>query len=177
MTRLLRLCGTMLVGFSIAAVLHAEAQPTSEQESFASGHLTEEDVREAARRPYANDFGPDAIDVSTYPPKMQRAYALFAQKCSRCHTLARPINSQWATSVFWEHYVKRMWRKPGSGINGVEAKQIWDLLVYDSQARKLDRREEFEAFRKRLLEEFQQKYPERYQELYSGLEEEAAKLW
>ena len=152
-------------------------QPLAAQEPSPSSQVTEEEVREAAKRPYANDFGPDAIDVSAYPPKMQRAYALFAQKCSRCHTLARPINSQWATSVFWEHYVKRMWRKPGSGINGAEAKQIWEFLVYDSQVRKLDRREEFEAFRKRLLEEFQQQYPDRYRELYADLEEEAAKLW
>lgn len=147
------------------------------QESSPSRQSTEEEAREAAKRPYANDLGPDAIDVSAYPPKMQRAYALFSQKCSHCHTLARPINSQWATSAFWEHYVKRMWRKPGSGVNGAEAKQIWEFLVYDLQARKLDRREEFEASRKALLEEFKQKYPERYQELYGELEDDAAKLW
>jgi hypothetical protein len=108
---------------------------------------------------------------------MQRAHVLFSQKCSRCHTLARPVNSQWATPVFWEHYVKRMWRKPGSGINGTEAKQIFEFLVYDSQVRKLDRREEFEAFRKQLLEAFKEQYPERFRELYEGLEEEAAKPW
>lgn len=147
------------------------------QESLQGGQQTEEGVKEAAKRPYANDLGPDAVDITGYPSTMQKAYGLFAQKCSRCHTLARPVNSQWATSVFWEHYVKRMWRKPGSGINGAEAKQIWEFLVYDSQVRKLDRREEFEAFRKRLLEEFQQQYPDRYRELYADLEEEAAKLW
>lgn len=140
-------------------------------------HLTGEEVREAAKRPYANDLGPDGIDVSTYPRDMQRAYELFARNCSKCHTLARPINSQWVSPVFWEQYVKRMWHKPGTEINGVEARQIWEFLVYDSQARKLDRREEFEASRRALLEAFKQKYPARYQELYGGLEDEAAKLW
>lgn len=177
MTGLARLCVAVLVGFLVVTAVHTELQPETEQERFASGQLTEEEIREAAKRPYANDFGPDAIDVSTYPPGMQRSYTLFAQKCSRCHTLARPINSQWATPVFWEHYVKRMWRKPGSGINGVEAKQIWEFLVYDSQVRKLDRRQEFEVFRRRLLRRFKQQYPERYQELYGGLEEEAAQPW
>lgn len=160
----------------IPVAFSAQLQAVQE-ESPTAGQLTEEEVREAAKRPYANDLGPDTIDVSAYPQKMQRAYTVFAQQCSRCHTLARAINSQWATSVFWEHYVKRMWRKPGSGINGAEAKQIWEFLVYDSQVRKLDRREEFETFRTPLLEEFKAKYPERYQELYGGLEEEAAQLW
>ena len=142
-----------------------------------TAQLTEDEAREAAKQPYANDLGPDAIDVSAYSPAMQQTYMLFAQRCSRCHTLARAINSQWATAVFWEHYVKRMWRKPGSQINGSEAKQIWDFLVYDSRVRKLDHREKFEAFRRRLLEEFRQRDPARFQELYSGAEEDAARLW
>lgn len=161
----------------LIALVACGAQSLRAQEPSSDEQATHEQVQEAAKRPYANDFGPDEIDVSTYPPQMQRSYVLFAQQCSQCHPLARAINSQWATAVFWEHYVKRMWRKPGSGINGAEAKQIWEFLVYDSQGRKLDRREEFEAFRKRLLEAFQQQYPDRYQELYGGLEEEAAKLW
>lgn len=153
------------------------SEPLEAKDHRTGQQSTKEDVKEAAKRPYANDLGPDVIDVSAYPRDMQRAYELFARRCSECHTLARPINSQWATSVLWEHYVKRMWRKPGSGINGVEAKQIWEFLVYDSQVRKLDRRKELEAFRTRLLEAFKAKYPERYQELYGGLEEEAAQLW
>ena len=153
------------------------ALPLGAQEPPPDEQRTHEQVQEAAKRPYANDLGPDEIDVSTYPPQMQRSYALFAQRCSQCHTLARAVNSQWASPLFWEHYVKQMWRKPGSRINGSEARQLWEFLVHDSQVRKLDRRSEFEAFRKRLLEEFQQTYPDRYEELYAGLEEEAAKLW
>ncbi|MBI3088270.1 MAG: hypothetical protein HYY91_05240 [Candidatus Omnitrophica bacterium] len=151
--------------------------PLGAQEPSPDEQRTQEQIQEAAKRPYANDLGPDEIDVSGYPPQMQRSYALFARRCSRCHTLARAVNSQWASPAFWEHYVRVMWHKPGSQINGSEARQLWEFLVHDSQVRKLDRREEFEAFRERLLEEFQQQYPDRYQELYAGLEEEAAKLW
>lgn len=177
MTPPLHLSRVALFVLLVIALIGSGGQLMAEEESFHTGQLTEEQAAEAARRPYANDLGPDAVDVAAYPPKMRQAYTLFAQKCSRCHTLARPINSQWATSVFWEHYVKRMWRKPGSQINGTEARQIWEFLTYDSQARKLNRREEFEAFRKRLLEEFRRKYPDRYEELYGSLEEEAATLW
>lgn len=175
---IIRLRRAAIASLFAAAWIGASPPPLSAaQESSASGPWTEEEVREVARHPYANDLGPDSLDVSSYPPEMRQAYPLFAQKCSRCHTLARPINSQWATPVFWEHYVKRMWRMPGSGIGGAQAKQIWEFLVYDSQARKLGRRDEFEAFRKRLLREFEEKYPERFEELYGGLEEEAARLW
>ena len=41
----------------------------------------------------AVDAGPDRLDVSSYPPDQQARYPLFVSKCSRCHTLARPINT------------------------------------------------------------------------------------
>jgi len=48
----------------------------------------------ALRNPYADDGGPRTLDVSAYPPEMQKIYReLFIPKCSRCHTAARPINS------------------------------------------------------------------------------------
>ncbi|MBI4597875.1 MAG: hypothetical protein HY737_05685 [Candidatus Omnitrophica bacterium] len=172
-----RLQAVTLATLCVAITSVSAAPPEAEPDRLMERQLVEEDVKEAAKRPYANDLGPDQIDVSAYPRQMQQSYGLFAQKCSRCHTLARPINSQWASPPFWEQYVKRMWHKPGTGINGVEARQIWEFLSYDSQVRKLDRREAFEALRKQLLEEFKQKYPERYQELYDELEDDAAKLW
>ena len=43
---------------------------------------------------YPNDFGATTIDVSHYPPKMKLYYKVFSQKCQACHTIARPINSQ-----------------------------------------------------------------------------------
>ncbi len=85
------------------------------------------------------DKGPDKIDrkvLATYPEEMQRVYnGLFSKRCSRCHTLARPINRV-LTPTQWEEYVKRMMRKPGSGIKPQEAKQIWEFLVYDTAKRK-----------------------------------------
>ncbi len=84
------------------------------------------------------DSGPDTIDVSNYPADIQAAYKVFSQRCTKCHTLSRPINSDYATRDEWSRYVKRMMRKPGSGINKKDAKQIFDFLVYDSSVRKKD---------------------------------------
>jgi hypothetical protein len=81
------------------------------------------------------DKGPSKIDVSKYPPEQQKAYKLFADKCSKCHTLARPINTT-MTRDQWEMYVKRMMHKPNSGISNNQGKEIFDFLVYDQQMRK-----------------------------------------
>ena len=84
----------------------------------------------------AYDKGPATIDVSKYPPEMRTAYKTFSSKCSKCHTLARAINCDFALDEEWERYVKRMMRKPGSDISSAEGKQIFEFLAYDSKARK-----------------------------------------
>jgi hypothetical protein len=49
----------------------------------------------ALKNPYANDLGPETIDVSGYPADLQATYKeVFQVKCARCHTAARPLNSQ-----------------------------------------------------------------------------------
>jgi len=84
----------------------------------------------------AYDKGPATIDVSKYPAEMQENYKLFSKKCTHCHTLARPINSDYALPDEWSRYVKRMMRKPDSQISADEAKKIYEFLVYDSKIRK-----------------------------------------
>jgi hypothetical protein len=86
----------------------------------------------------AYDKGPATIDVSKYPAEIQEDYKLFAKKCTHCHTLARPINCDFALPDEWSRYVKRMMRKPDSQITPEEAKKIYDFLVYDSKTRKKD---------------------------------------
>lgn len=84
----------------------------------------------------AYDKGPATIDVSKYPAGMQARYKVFAARCTKCHTLARPINCDFALDEEWERYVKRMMRKPGSGISANDGKQIFEFLAYDSKTRK-----------------------------------------
>ena len=80
--------------------------------------------------------GPATIDVSKYPQGIQDNYDIFSQKCTQCHKLSRPINSDYAAPDEWSRYVKRMMNKPGSGINAADGKKIYEFLVYDSSVRK-----------------------------------------
>ena len=80
--------------------------------------------------------GPATINVSKYPDGIKDNYELFSQKCSQCHKLSRPINSDYALPDEWSRYIKRMMHKPGSGISAGDAKKIYEFLVYDSSLRK-----------------------------------------
>jgi hypothetical protein len=80
--------------------------------------------------------GPASIDISKYPDGVQENYQTFSQKCSQCHKLSRPINSDYALPDEWSRYIKRMMHKPGSGISSAEGKKIYEFLVYDSAIRK-----------------------------------------
>lgn len=75
------------------------------------------------------DFGPATIDVSAYPPEQQELYPLYAKKCSKCHTLARSINSEYRGDA-WERYVARMSRKPNSGISPRTGEKILQFLKF-----------------------------------------------
>lgn len=81
------------------------------------------------------DKGPSKVDVSSYPAEMQKDYKVFESKCTKCHTLARPINTT-MTQPEWARYVKRMMHKPNSGISDSQGKAIYDFLAYDQQTRK-----------------------------------------
>ena len=89
---------------------------------------------QATPKTYPADRGQNYIDVSGYPPKMREYYELFANRCSRCHTLARPINSVF-TEEEWKKYVRQMMRKPGSGLTPKTTGQITEFLIYDAQVR------------------------------------------
>jgi hypothetical protein len=80
--------------------------------------------------------GPATVNVSKYPSAIQLDYEVFVQKCSQCHKLSRPINSDYALPDEWSRYVHRMMSKPGSGIDAGVGKKIYDFLVYDSSVRK-----------------------------------------
>ena len=80
--------------------------------------------------------GPATIDVSKYPDAIKENYEVFSTKCTQCHKLSRPINSDYALPDEWSRYIKRMMHKPGSGIGAGDGKKIFDFLVYDSSIRK-----------------------------------------
>ena len=103
-----------------------------------AGAVRAEDQMDAATKARIEAFekGPATIDISKYPAALKDNYDLFSQKCTQCHKLSRPINSDYCLPSEWSRYVKRMMRKPGSGISSSEAKQIYEFLAYDSSVRK-----------------------------------------
>ena len=85
----------------------------------------------------AYDKGPAKIDVSKYPAEMKTKYKVFADKCAKCHTIARAINCEFALDDEWERYIKRMMNKAGPSVISVtDGKQIFEFLTYDSKNRK-----------------------------------------
>jgi len=141
---------------------------------------------------YPNDMGPAEIDVSAYPKELRQTYRVFAFKCSACHTIARPINSQFLELTpeeqaaakkddpdlfkdpkivmpeekIWSRYVKRMMAKPGCPV-GKDGKIIYEFLVYDSKTRKTGANAKaWREHRSRLLHEFKEHYPDSYKTVF-----------
>jgi hypothetical protein len=86
---------------------------------------------EPADKPDPRDFGPNQVDVSGYPPDQQKNYGVYAAKCVKCHPLARSVNARFSASD-WKRYMKRMIRRPNSGINEEQAALIFEFLKYYS---------------------------------------------
>jgi hypothetical protein len=75
---------------------------------------------------------PEGLDPSKLPVDVQGDYAVFAQRCSKCHSLARPLDSGIDDDDYWRSYVARMRRMPASGISADDEVQILRFLHYYS---------------------------------------------
>lgn len=75
---------------------------------------------------------PNVIDVSGYPAEMQQRYQLFADKCSRCHELDRPLQAR-VGARGWDDYVRRMSRHPGAAISDAEQREIARFLEFHAR--------------------------------------------
>ncbi len=83
---------------AIAAVMTAGICQKAIAADAPASSSYEAEKAKAMANPYANDLGPDklAADVlASYPPEHQAAYKNVLQvKCAKCHSPARPLNSQ-----------------------------------------------------------------------------------
>lgn len=75
----------------------------------------------------------EGIEPSRMPESVQEDYAVFARRCSKCHSLARPLQSGIDSDEWWAHYVGRMRAMPGSGISAEDEVKILRFLHYYSQ--------------------------------------------
>ena len=64
------------------------------------------------------------------PPEIRGSYEVFAHRCSKCHSLARPLDSGIDDDGYWAMYVDRMRRQPASGISLADRPQILAFLRY-----------------------------------------------
>jgi hypothetical protein len=74
----------------------------------------------------------DAGYAAQLPPEVRASYDVFASRCSKCHSLARPLDSGIADDDAWALYVERMRRQPGSGISVADQAPILAFLHYYS---------------------------------------------
>lgn len=78
----------------------------------------------------------EGLDVATVPAPLRDDYELFARRCSRCHSLSRPLNARINSEEHWREYVTRMRRMPSSGIAPDEVPGLLRFLTWYSAARR-----------------------------------------
>jgi hypothetical protein len=85
--------------------------------------------------------------VEKLPPNVADSYDVFAYKCSRCHSLSRPLNAQIYDLSHWREYVARMRKHAGSAISEADGEKILVFLAYwaEQKARQRAEREGIEA--------------------------------
>src|SRR5262245_20135086 len=87
-------------------------------------------------------FGPSGRTlretIGTFPPEQQDAFALMERKCSRCHSLNVPLAARFSRAA-WGGQVRKMVRKPGSGIQPEEGDRIASFLEYLEEQRRTSR--------------------------------------
>jgi hypothetical protein len=89
--------------------------------------------------------GRDGLDVAQLPEVVRPDYALFARRCSKCHSLARPLGSGIVDDEVWIAYVNKMRRQPGSGISPQDTAPILRFLHYYSSEQRRIKRDHDEA--------------------------------
>jgi mono/diheme cytochrome c family protein len=78
------------------------------------------------------DARSDTVDPATLARDVRADYEVFAQRCSKCHGLSRPLSSGIVDDDHWAMYVARMRRQPASGISAEDARVILRFLHYYS---------------------------------------------
>ena len=81
--------------------------------------------------------GAGSMDVSAWPEEQQRRYEVASVKCAKCHPFARTVNSHFSTTQ-WKKYMKKMLRRPNSGINEEQAEHIYEFLKFRAAKEGLD---------------------------------------
>jgi hypothetical protein len=84
--------------------------------------------------------------ASQVPPEVASDYRVFAFKCSKCHSIVRPLQSGIGDDDFWFAYVERMRRMPSSGITVEDEEVILRFLKYYASEQRRSRTKPNDAF-------------------------------
>lgn len=79
------------------------------------------------------------------PAELRPNWDLFARRCSKCHSLARPLDSGIDDDEHWRAYVRRMRLTPGSGISLADEAQILEFLRYYAAEQRRKKGKEIDA--------------------------------
>ena len=79
--------------------------------------------------------GAAGVPPEQVPPDLRADYQVFAVRCSKCHSLSRPLQSGITDDRHWASYIARMRLQPGSGITADDAPRILRFLSYYSRQR------------------------------------------
>ncbi len=77
----------------------------------------------------------ESLDPATVPEALRDDWELFSHRCSRCHSVSRPLLARVDTADHWAHYVERMRRQPSSGITEEDVPGILRFLTWYSAHR------------------------------------------
>ena len=83
---------------------------------------------------FPQDNGPTKVDVSSYPPAIQKGYKLLQEDCGSCHSVARPLNTT-MTPAQWRECATTAHARLAD-IPSADIPQILDFLIYDQTNRK-----------------------------------------
>lgn len=117
---------------------------------------------------YYSDLGPEELDVSGYPAQQRLNYRVYADACSRCHTLARANFAPIASRAWWEFYVMSMRVRASvstAPLTRDEVAAALDFLEHDGRARKRGDARVFEAQTEELRRRFDALVRERLERL------------
>lgn len=78
----------------------------------------------------------DGLDPSAVPDAYRADYELFADRCSRCHSLARPLSAGVNDEAHWRLYLRRMRNQPASGISAEDEPQLLRFLTWYAEQRR-----------------------------------------
>ena len=70
--------------------------------------------------------------VENPPERVREGCKIARVRCTRCHTIDRPLRAHVENPQHWQRYVRRMRLHPGSGISSSDEKKIIRCLVFRS---------------------------------------------